>query len=127
MGEYKSMKTGPMSVEFVYKGDAEYVLKNRKYLGERIFVDKEYCVETEECKKVLRPYLKAACKLPKYHRKCKLKGGELILRGVTYTKDHIHKLPEELSSYRISSKQDEEGTIIAFYGNMNPFSNFHPA
>ena len=33
IGEPRTLKTRPMSVEFIYKGDADYILQNREYLG----------------------------------------------------------------------------------------------
>ena len=54
IGYYRSMRSHPLPVEFLYKGDAEYILKNHKYLGEGVYVDQEYCKETEECRRILR-------------------------------------------------------------------------
>ena len=79
IGTYRSMRTRPISVEFVYKHDAEYLLTNKRYLPQGVYVDKEYCQETEECRKILRPYLKAARKLPLYHKKCRLDDDTLVL------------------------------------------------
>ena len=76
---------------------------------------------------MLRPYLKAAHKLPKYYEKCQLESGELVLRGILYGKHDLHKLPEELSSYNISTKCDKDNSMICFFGSMNPLSNFYPA
>ena len=125
IGTYNAMKTRPISVEFLYKGDAEYILRNRKYLSEGIYVDREYCKSTEECRRILRPFLQAARKLPQYHKKCKLEGDILVLNGIKYTKDCLHRLPPELSGFNISSKHGE--SVFGYFGNMNPFSNFHPA
>ena len=123
IGAYRSMKTHPISVEFVYKSDAEYLLTNKRYLPQGVFVDKEYCHETEECRKILRLYLKAARKLPLYHKKCRLDKDTLILRGVSYTKNDLSCLPAELSGFNISSKSDDDN--FGFFGSMNPLSNFH--
>ena len=75
--------------------------------------------------KILRPYWNAARKHPKFHRKCRLDGNTLIIRGLSYTKDDIHKLPEELNGFNASSKQDEDQNVFGFFGNMNPLSNFY--
>ena len=119
------LKTHPMSVEFSYKGDADYILQNRKYLGSGVFVDCEYTPDTERSCRILRPYWNAARKLPKFHRKCRLNGDTLIICGLTYTKDDIHKLPEELNGFNLSSKQDEDHNVFGFFGNMNPLSYFY--
>ena len=82
IGPYRSMRNRPISVEFMYKLDSKYLLNNRKYLGQGIFVDKEFCKETEESQRILRPYLQAARRLPRYHKKCRLDKDVLVLRGV---------------------------------------------
>ena len=46
IGEPRTLKTRPMQVKFSYKGDADYILQNRKYLGSGIFVHQEYTAET---------------------------------------------------------------------------------
>ena len=118
------MRTRPITVEFMYKLDAEYLINNWKYLSEGVFVDKEYCKETEECRRILRPYLRAARKLPRYHKKCRLDEDTLVLCGVSYTKDNLGRLPEDLSGFKSSSKTKDNK--FGFYGNMNRFSNFYP-
>ena len=125
IGTYSSMRSRPISVEFVNKTDAEYLLKNRKYLPAGVYIDKEYCKETEEVRKLLRPYLKAARRIPRYYRKCKMDEDKLILHGVTYTVDTLEKLPEDLQGFNISSITDEN--TVGFFGSLNPLSNFHPA
>ena len=90
-----------------------------------MFVDREYTPETERSRQILRPYWNAARKHPKFHRKCRLDGDTLIIRGLSYTKDDIHKLPEELNGFNMSSKQDEDQNVFGFFGNMNPLSNFY--
>ena len=119
------MRTRPVSVEFLYKADVEYLLKNKKYLSEGIYVDREYCEKTEESRQILRPFLQAARKLPKYHKKCKLERDTLVLNGVSYNKDSLHRLPSELSGFKISSKQSD--SVFGYFGNINPFSNFYPS
>ena len=125
MGAYRTMGTRPIIVEFLYKADADYILNNRKYLGDGIYADRAYCKETEEARRILRPYLKAARKLPYYQKKCRLEEGTLVLRSLRYTPQDLDKLPAELSGFNISSTQDE--STFGFFGNINPLSNFHPA
>ena len=90
-------------------------MNNKKYLAKGIYIDREYCKETEEKRQILCPYLKAARRLPRYQRKCRLEGPELILQGVTYTVDTLDKLPEELKGPSISSKSDSRtfGFLVA--------------
>ena len=60
LGKFRRMYNRPVSVEFLYKEDADYLLNNRSYLPEGVYVDRQYSKETEEERKQLRPYLKAA-------------------------------------------------------------------
>ena len=89
LGTYSSARSRPISVEFLYRSDADYLMNNKKYLAEGIYVDHEYCKDTEEKRCILRPYLKVARKLLRYHNKCRLDGDELVLRGISYTVDSL--------------------------------------
>ena len=90
-----------------------------------VFVDREYNKETERVHSTLRPILKAAKKIPEYKKKCRLEGAKFILDGKSYAKENLHKLPEKISSYNVSTKNNNE--IVGFFGELSPFSNFHPA
>ena len=112
-------------MEFIYREDVDYVINNRKYLPDGVFIDREYTKATEEQCRILRPFLRAARQLTKYQRKCKLVGGTLVIKGIRYTTNDLHKLPTELQGMKISSKENSE--TLGFFGIMHPFSNFHPA
>ena len=124
IGKYNPMSSRPISVEFLFKEDAIYLLNNRKYLGERVYVDHEYCSETEEKQKILPPYLRAVRRIPKFHRKCRLEDDSLIIKGLSYTTDTLHQLPPELHGINLNSKSTQE--ILGFFRSLNPLSNFHP-
>ena len=64
LGRYRSLYNRPILVEFSSKEDAEYLLTNRTYLPKGIYIDREYSKETEERRRILRPYFRAARKLP---------------------------------------------------------------
>ena len=81
VGRYRPMFNRPVVVEFNNRKDADYLLYNRKYLPEGVYIDREYSKETEEKRKELRPYLRAACRMPKYQRKCRLEGDALCSKG----------------------------------------------
>ena len=49
----------------------------------------------------------------------------LKIKGKRYNINNLHQLPEEINGYKASVKKD--GDITCFYGELNPFSNFHPA
>ena len=125
IGIFKTMKVHPIIVEFMYKADAEYILNNKKYLGEGIYADRAHCKETEDTRRILQPYWKAAKKNPEYRHKCKLEEGTLIVKGLSYTVEDLHKLPMALSGFNISSTNDDFS--FGYFRYMNPFSNFHLA
>ena len=100
-------------------------MNNKKYFAEGIYVDREYCKETEEKCRVLHPYLKAARHLPRYQLKWRLEGAELVLHGISYTAETLHRLPDDLKGPAISSKSDSK--TFRFFSSLNPLSNFHPA
>ena len=90
-----------------------------------MFVDREYNKETECVRSTLRPILKAAKKIPEYKKKCRLEGAKFILDGKSYSKESLHKLPEKISGYNVSTKQNNE--IVGFFGELSSFSNFRPS
>ena len=47
LGKFKRDRIRPICVEFVHKEDRTYVLENRSYLNDGVFVDKEYPPEIE--------------------------------------------------------------------------------
>ena len=47
-------------VEFGYKGDAEYVLQNKKRIHPGVFVEREYGIETSKNRRLLKPIFNAA-------------------------------------------------------------------
>ena len=118
------MRSRPISIEFLHKHDANYILQNRKHLPPGIYADKEYCRDTEDQRKQLRPYLLAARRLPQYYKKCRLEGASLVLKGTSYNINTLHKLPKELSNFNISSRSNNN--VLGFFGKMNPLSNFYP-
>ena len=48
IGRYSEERSRPVSVEFLLKSDADYVLENRNSLNEGIYVDREYDEITEK-------------------------------------------------------------------------------
>ena len=107
----------------MHKEDADYVINNRRYLPPGVNIDREYSKEMEEKRRELRPYLKAARRMPKYQCKCGLEGDALILKGTSYRVNELHKLPTELSGENISCISNSES--YGFFGKLHPFSNFY--
>ena len=92
-----------------------------------MYVDKQYSKDTErECRK-LCPILCAARKSENYKGKCQMDGATLVIKGRNYTSANLHQLPLEINGYMATSITDENNTIIGFFGELNPPSNFHPS
>ena len=86
-------------------------------------MDKEYTEETERSRKLLRPILKLAKGKEEYSRKCKMEDDILIIHGKKYSTKNLHKLPADINGFKASSKESD--TALAFFGELNPFSNFN--
>ena len=122
LGEYREHRNHPILLEFEKRVSAEFLLENRKLLPRGVFVDREYSEEFECERRLLRPILKKAKSLCEYKMKSKLEGGKLIIQGKSKT---VHLLPKPLTGYSVTSKESD--SHIGFFGELNPFSNFHPA
>ena len=123
LGRYTTMRNRPVLVEFYYKSDAMYLLGNRSHLPKGVFIDKQYCEETEKERHKLRPILRAARQSQNYKGKCKMDGATLIIKGRNYTSANLHTLPLEINGYSATSKTDPD--TIGFFRELNPPSNFH--
>ena len=125
IGKYKPDRGRPICVRFNCHLDVQHIMDNKKKLGEGVFVDYEYDQETIRNRKLLYPILKAARNTEGYKGMCKLERDVLTLKGKRYTVRNIGELPSELSGFHVSSKSNED--TYAFFGELNPFSNFHPS
>ena len=123
LGCYSENRNRPISITFENKSDSDLLLKWKKKLPDGIFVDREYCSETEKERQFLRPVLKEARNSEEFRGKCKMDGSTLVLQGKKFTRDNIHQLPEKLSGFNCTSKSNKD--IICYFGELNPFSNFH--
>ena len=54
-----------------------------------------------------------------------MEGPHLVLDGKHFYRGNLHTLPSELDPAEVTSKMDNN--TIAFFGELNPFSNFHEA
>ena len=72
---------------------------------------------------MLRPILRLARTIEKYQGKCKIEDDHLVILGIRYSVNDIHKLPNDLSGFHASSKSSNK--VHAFFGELSPFSNFH--
>ena len=62
LGKINPVQPRPISVEFDTKSDANTVYNHRFYLTSGVFVDREFNLETDKCRRTLRPILHAAKK-----------------------------------------------------------------
>ena len=53
-----------------------------------------------------------------------MEGATLVIQGKKYNRENIHQLPEKINGFNCTSKTN--GDTICFFGELNPFSNFHP-
>ena len=125
LGRYFKSRIRPISFELVHKEDINFILDNRFDLAKGVYVDREYPAETERKRKTLLPILKAAKRLPDYKKQSKLEDDKLVLKGRPYTVTMLNQLPDELNSFKVTSK--ENPTVVGFFGEINPLSNFFPA
>ena len=124
MGKYKLNRTRPVKVKFMNKTDVSCLFKNRKKLPDGVFIDREYSKATEKERRILRPIVKAARKIEEYKGKCWLEEPYLKLDRKRYHRQNVHTLPEKLSPVEVTSVSNDNS--VAFFGELNPFSNFHP-
>ena len=125
IGRYSQERNRPVCVKFACNLDISRIMDNKKKLKDGIYVDYDYDQVTLKNRKILYPILKAAQKHKDYENLCKLEGDTLTIKGKHYTVDTISKLPIELNGFHVSSKSDNK--TYAFFGELNPFSNFHPS
>ena len=125
IGRYNQERSRPVCVKFTCNLDTTRIMDNKKKLQDGIYVDYDYDQETLKNRKILFPILKAARKHKDYENLCKLEGDILTIKGKRYTVNTINELPIELNGFHVSSKSDN--LTYAFFGELNPFSNFHPS
>ena len=123
VGRRNQTRKRPTVISFVYKADAINLLEHKKKLPQGIYVDKEYPEEVEERRRYLRPILRAARQNPKYKGLCRMEEDVLVINSTRYTKENLHKLPKNIDRYHSTSKRNKD--VIGFFGELNPFSNFH--
>ena len=48
LGRYNEQRSRPISIKFAHKQDCDLLLQHKKHLPDGVFVDREYCAETEK-------------------------------------------------------------------------------
>ena len=112
-------------MEFSNKFDVEQIFANRFDLNDGIYVNREYSKETERNRRLLRPILQAAKKLPEYKDVCRMEADVLNLNGTKFNKDNLHELPVKLNIMEITTKSNAD--VVGFFGEICPLSNFYPS
>ena len=107
----------------MYHEDFENLLSNKKYLPRGIFADRQYSQDTENKRRILRLIYKTAINHHSYKGRCKMEGEFLKIHGRRYGVNNIGNLPQDLSGYKCTIKENPE--TIGFYGELNPMSNFY--
>ena len=125
LGRYNKQRARAVSIEFDYKEDVEYILENKGYLGYGVFVDLEYTGEIEYKRRLLMPLLRAAKQHDHLKTKCRMEEDKLIIKGKPYTTANLHELPPEINVFSATTREDD--STIAFFGALNPLSNFYEA
>ena len=118
-------RSRPISVEFQYQQDMDYILGNKTYLRKGIYVDNEYTPEIERHRRLLRPILRAARNITEFENSCRMEEDRLVINGKHYTLENLDQLPSKLNVFNISSRSND--TTTGFFGELNPLSNFHKA
>ena len=125
LGRYSQGKSRPISAEFVRKDDVDYILSNKTNLRSGIYADKEYPLEIEKKRKILRPIYTAAKQSKKYQKWCRMENDQLVIKGKHYSIEDMDKLPKSLKPVNVTSKSND--SVFGYFGELNPLSNFHPA
>ena len=125
LGRPNPHRPRPISAEFESRKDVDAILEYKYYLTKGVFVDKEYCADTERKRRILRPILQAAKMKPDLKFKSHMEFDKLVIDSKQYGTDDLDKLPQAISPINVSTKSDDK--VVSFFGELCPFSNFHPA
>ena len=110
--------------KFDKRVDADIVYDSRFYLTKGVFIDQEFNLETEKCRRTLCPILRAAKQKSEYRYKRRLEGAKLVIDGKRYGVNDLDQLPDSLHPFEVSTKSNEE--TLGFFGELCLFSNFYP-
>ena len=125
LGKPNPSRSRPVSVEFDRRADADAVYEYRHHLTGGLYVDREFNLETENSRRILRPILRTAKMKPEYRYKSRLENDKLVINGKKYGVNDLNLLPQKLHPFKVTTKSNEE--TLGFFGELCPFSNFYPA
>ena len=125
LGRYNRDRPRPVSVEFVHHEDVSFIMENKSYLSDGIFVNREFSPEIERKRRTMLPILQAARHIDNYEKQIRLEKDKIVIKGKDYDMSNIHDLPDDLNAFKVTSKED--GRVVGYFGELNPLSNFFPA
>ena len=125
LGRYNRDRPRPFSVEFVHHEDVSFIMENKNYLSDGVFVNREFSPEIERKRRPMLPILRAAKHIDNYKKQIRLEKDKVVIKGKDYDMSNIHDLPEDLNAFKVTSKDD--GCAVGYFGELNPLSNFFPA
>ena len=108
---------------FPIKEDKDLLMSNKQNLPTGIYTNDEYPIHMKQTHNRLRPILRLARSLPDFRDNSKMVGDKLVINGVKYGLDDLHRLPMGLEAYCAAEKSDND--TIAFHSELSPLSNFH--
>ena len=123
IGHYQLNKPQPISVTFQCKDDKQCLLKSKRNLPARVYLNEEFPAHMKRNQDILRPILKLAKSIPEYQERCRMQGDKLLINGTHYSMNDLARLPPELATFKAAQKTDSES--IVFHGELSPYSNFH--
>ena len=94
------------------------------YLTKGVFIDHEFNLETEKCRRTLHPILCAAKQKSEYQYKSRLERAKLVIDGKRYGVNDLDQLPDSFHPFEVSTKSNEE--TLGFFGELCLFSKFYP-
>ena len=125
LGKYNRDRPRPFSIEFVHHEDVAFIIENRGYLSEGVFVNHEFSPEIERRRRTMLPILRAARLIDNYKKQVCLDKDKVVIKGKDYDMSNIHDLPEDLNAFKVTSKEND--SVVGYFGELNPLSNFFPA
>ena len=124
LGPFVQGKDRPIIIKFHYFPDKQLILSYGPSLkGSGIYMNEDYCRDTESKRRALYPVIKAARKLPEYKDKVHLQVDKILYNGKSYTVDTMGELPAPINPIRLSTPETEN--VVKFFGRTSPLSNFH--
>ena len=112
-------------MEFVHHKDVSFIMENKGYLSDGIFVNRKFSPEIKRKRRTMLSILRAARHIENYKKQIRLEKDKVVIKGKDYDMSNIHELPEDLNAFKVTSKEDDY--VVGYFGELNPLSNFFPA